>query len=132
MKHYQNPADNSLWAFEEDGSQDDFIPEGLVPLTDAQVAVIRAQQAAQEAAILATYVPESVTPFQAKAALMQAGLLGQAEALVAAAGGVTKLAWAEALEFKRTSPTLINLAQALGLTSAELDNLFRVASGIEA
>ena len=77
-------------------------------------------------------VPSAVTPFQAKAALLQAGLLDAAKAGVAAAGPLAQLAWAEALEFKRNSPTMLGLARTLGLTNAQIDDLFRAASRIEA
>ena len=46
-------------------------------------------------------VPSSVTPFQAKAALLQAGLLDAVLAAIAAAPRITQLAWAEATEFRR-------------------------------
>jgi hypothetical protein len=48
MKHYKNPITDELYAYEADGSQDAFIKEGLVAVTDAEVATIRAakQQAA--------------------------------------------------------------------------------------
>jgi hypothetical protein len=77
-------------------------------------------------------VPASVTPFQAKAALLNAGLLDPVLAAIAAAPRITQLAWAEATEFRRTSPTVLMLAGALGLTSTQLDDLFKAAKGIEA
>ena len=80
----------------------------------------------------APYVPQVVSPFQARAALAQAGLLAQAEAAVAATDEVTKLAWQYAQEFRRNSPTLLTLATALGLTEAQLDELFTTAAGIAA
>jgi hypothetical protein len=74
-----------------------------------------------------------VSRFQAKAALAQAGLLAQADAVVAASGNaVLQLAWTEANEFKRNSPGIAALAPALGLDSAGLDDLFRAAAGIVA
>ena len=78
-------------------------------------------------------VPQSVSRFQAKAALAMAGLLDQANAAVAASGDVVlQLAWAEATEFKRNSPGINALAPALGLDDAALDQLFITASGIVA
>lgn len=78
-------------------------------------------------------VPQSVSRFQAKAALALAGLLEQANAVVAASGNVVlQLAWAEATEFKRNSPGINALAPALGLDDAALDQLFIAASGIVA
>lgn len=78
-------------------------------------------------------VPQTVSRFQAKAALAQAGLLAQADAVVAASGNaVLQLAWSEANEFQRNSPGIAALAPALGLDDAALDDLFRVAAGIVA
>jgi len=131
MKNFLNPANNELWVYEDDIAND-LIPSTFTPLTDAEVAAIRAQQAAAAAAAEAAKVPESVTPFQAKAALLNAGLLDAVLAAIAAAPRITQLAWAEATEFRRTSPTVLMLAGALGLTSTQLDDLFKAAKGIEA
>ena len=80
------------------------------------------------------YVPQVVSRFQAKAALLQAGLLSQVEALIAGPNtdAVTKLAWAEAIEFYRNSPTILTLSTALGLTSQQVDDLFTTAANISA
>ena len=79
-------------------------------------------------------VPQIVTPFQAKAALLLQGLLGDVEALVSdpATDPLVKLAWTTALEFRRTSPAILGIAQAMGWTEAQLDDLFTLAAGIEA
>ena len=80
------------------------------------------------------YVPQIVSRFQAKAALLNAGLLDEVEAIVAdpATDAMTKLAWAEAIEFNRSSPTVLGLASALNLTSQQLDDLFIAAAQINA
>lgn len=77
-------------------------------------------------------IPQVVSRFQAQAALYQAGLLEQAEAAVLAAGPLAKLAWDNAQEFRRTSPTINGLAAALGLSSEQIDALFIAAAQIEA
>lgn len=77
-------------------------------------------------------VPASVTRFQARAALIEAGLLDQIEAAVAAADPLTREAWASSTAFERSSPTIAALAAALGLTGADLDALFRRAAQIRA
>lgn len=78
--------------------------------------------------------PQTVTRFQARAALMQAGLLDDVEALMAnpATPAIQRLAWADAQEFRRSSPTVAAMAAALGLSSAQVDALFEQAAGIEA
>jgi hypothetical protein len=70
--------------------------------------------------------------FQAKAALLAAGLLGAAEDAVASSSAAVQLAWAEAVEFRRTSPTIVSLASSIGLSETEVDHLFREAMQIEA
>ncbi len=74
----------------------------------------------------------TITRFQARAALMAAGLLDQVEAAVAAADPQTRLAWAESIEFPRTSPTIAALAGVMGLTDGQLDDLFRAAMQVAA
>lgn len=79
-------------------------------------------------------VPQVVSKFQAKAALRGAGLLAQVETMMADPGAdpLAVLAWTEAQEFRRTSPTVAAMAAALGLDAAALDALFTTAAGIEA
>ena len=79
-------------------------------------------------------VPQSVTRFQAKAALLGAGLLAQVDAYMALPDTpmVTKLAWTETQDFERGSPTVAGLSALLGLTSEQVDALFITASGISA
>lgn len=76
----------------------------------------------------------SVSRFQARAALHLAGLLEIVEAMMAApeTPALAKLAWADAQEFKRNSPTVLSLSASLGLTEAQLDALFTTAAGIDA
>ncbi len=73
-----------------------------------------------------------VSAFQARAALLAAGKLDDAEAAVAAAPRPVQIAWEYAVEFRRTSPTMLALAPALGLDDAALDDLFRQAAQISA
>jgi hypothetical protein len=82
--------------------------------------------------VLPPSVPFSVTPFQAKAALLGAGLLPAVEAAIAAASPIAQLAWSDATAFTRDSPTIAALSAQLGLTPAQVDELFITASAIEA
>ncbi len=79
-------------------------------------------------------VPQTVTRFQALAALHIAGHLEAVQAIMASpeTPALAKLAWDNALSFERSSPTLATLAGALGLTDADLDALFISASEIVA
>lgn len=71
---------------------------------------------------------------QARMALHQAGLLTAAEAAVAQADPVVQIAWADATEFRRDSPTIAALASALEppLSNEQLDALFEAAMQITA
>jgi len=77
-------------------------------------------------------VPQVVTRFQARAALLNAGLLDDAAAAVAQADAFTQLVWNEASEWRRDNQRLIALATAIGLTSGQIDDLFRAAADITA
>lgn len=87
-----------------------------------------------QAPIPTPVVPQVVSRFQARAALLQAGLLDQVEALISNANtpAITRLAWTDAQEFLRNSPTILSVAGTLGLTNEEIDALFVAASGITA
>lgn len=78
--------------------------------------------------------PQSVTRFQARAALHLAGLLPQVEALMGdpATDPLARIAWQDAQEFRRQSPTVLAMAQALGLSEQQLDQLFTTAASLEA
>jgi len=75
-------------------------------------------------------IPQSVTRFQALAALYNAGLLDAVKALMAdpATDPITVLAWDNGLTFERSSPTIAAMAVALGLTDMDLDSLFTAAA----
>lgn len=71
-----------------------------------------------------------VTRYQAKAALMQAGLLADAEAAVVAMDDpMIDLAWQEA-GFERLSPIVERLGEEMGFTAEQLDDLFDQAAKI--
>lgn len=79
-------------------------------------------------------IPEAVSRFQARAALLQAGLYSQVQEYMNRADTpqITILAWNDAQEFRRDSPTVAALAGLLSLTDSQLDALFLQASQIEA
>ena len=71
-----------------------------------------------------------VTRYQAKAALLNAGLLSGIESAIAASEDpLIKLAWAEA-SFERTSPFAGQMMALTGLTGEQLDQLFEAAAAI--
>lgn len=102
-------------------------------ILNAQTGEVTERDLTTQEEAAAQSVPESVTRFQARQALKAAGLLGTVDAAVAASGNVAiQDAWAEALNFKRQSPSILAMAAALNLTSAQLDDLFRAAAAVTA
>ena len=97
------------------------VPQAVMPTPPTEAEVLAAWRATAE-----------VSRFQAFAALYADGKLDDAEAAVAAAGGLTVIAWQNAQVFKRSSPMMNALAPALGLDDEALDDLFRAAALIEA
>ncbi len=76
-------------------------------------------------------VPPVIPAWKGKAALREAGLLESVEAAVAAAGGRVQDAWTGASEWSRDSEFLTALAANLGLSSASVDDLFRLAAAMQ-
>lgn len=120
MKTYKTP-DNRLYAFELDGSQDHLIGAEMVLITEDEAALIRA------VSIAPTKIT-SITPRQIRQVLTAAGVRAQAEAAVAAGDQDLKDWWEFASSFERDHPVLISMATSLGLTEAQIDELFQQAA----
>ena len=73
-------------------------------------------------------IPSAVSMRQARLALLQQGLLPTVNAAIDAGGEADKIAWEYATEVDRSDVLVQNLAAGLGLTSAQLDDLFLLAS----
>lgn len=72
-----------------------------------------------------------VSRLQARAALRQAGLLDQVDAMIANGGDDLMIdAWASAVEFRRMSPMIITMGAALDLDDDDMDSLFIAAAAI--
>lgn len=86
----------------------------------------------QQWVLPAPYVPQTITRFQGKAVLTQRGLLAQVEAAVAASTEpLIQLAWVECLTFERNSAMVLGITQQLGLTPAEVDQMFIDGAAIQ-
>lgn len=72
-------------------------------------------------------IPNSVTKLQAKLQLLEIGLLDEVETLIEQ-DRKAKLYWTDSQNFLRTDEILIGMAAALGLSDAQLDDLFVKAS----
>ena len=80
-------------------------------------------------------VPQSVTPRQARLALLGAGLLDDVHAAITAIPDpvprkAAEIEWEYATVIERSSPLVQSLAAGLGLTAADIDALFEAASRI--
>ncbi len=79
-------------------------------------------------------VPDEVSRRQAKRALSDAGYLSAANAAIAAipgkAGDDARIDWADAGYFRRDNQLILAMGKALGLTAAQIDDLFRAAAAI--
>ncbi len=64
MKHYINTTTNEVFAYEADGSQDELIKDGLVPITDADLTTLREQQE-QDRLDALTYAEKRATEYAA-------------------------------------------------------------------
>ena len=83
-----------------------------------------------DALALAARSNMSCTPRQARLALLQAGLLETAEAWIATAPIATKIDWEFAEVIRRDFGAVIDAASALGLTDAQVDQLFGLAAAL--
>lgn len=73
-------------------------------------------------------VPQVVTIRQARLALLQAGLLDDIDAAIAASEDrALQIEWEFVTEFRRDWPALIAMQPALGLTDQQIDDLFTLA-----
>jgi hypothetical protein len=73
-------------------------------------------------------VPQRVSALQARRALLAAGMLDQVEAAVARQPRTVQITWEYATEIYRDDPMLVEVAQAIGLNTNTLDDLFRAAA----
>lgn len=72
-------------------------------------------------------VPEYISAYQARIALTEAGLITSVENAVNAQSGNLKIRWNWAGLLHRNHPDVLEIAQALGWTSEQLDDLFITA-----
>lgn len=86
-------------------------------------------------------VPQVVTRFQARAALLMtpsgngfSSLLAEVDALMMHpdTNQIAQLAWTDAQEFYRKSPTILDMSVVLEFSNEKLDDLFTLAATIQA
>jgi len=73
-------------------------------------------------------VPQRVSAIQARRALLAADMLDQVEAAIARQPRAVQIAWEYATEIHRDDPMLVEVAQAIGMSTNTLNDLFRAAA----
>lgn len=106
------------------------VPAIAIGTTSVEVTYTLRDMTAEELAIANAPppVPQTVTPLQARRAINAAGLRAAIEAAIAAADQDAKDAWEYATVIERSNPTIAAMATGLGLTEAQIDDLFRAAA----
>lgn len=91
-----------------------------VLMTEAEVAEVDAPKPPP--------VPDAITMRQARLVLLRAGLLSAVDEAIASMPGVegeaARIEWEYAMEVHRQSPLVAALGHAIGLTEADIDDLF--------
>lgn len=124
MQTYKAP-DNTLHCIDPEFAH--LLPPGSVPITDEEAEAMRAANTPTPP------IPQSVTMRQARLALLSAGFLDAVDAAIAAMpeGPQRKAAqieWEYAQTVDRASSFTQQLAAGLGLTDAQMDDLFTQAA----
>lgn len=88
----------------------------VLPKTEVEIVEYRKSQ-----------VPQSITPLQAKLQLLKLGLLDEVEAL-ATGDRASQLYWEYASVVERDNAVLLLMANSIGLTSEQVDEMFIEAS----
>ena len=88
----------------------------VLPKTEDEIVEYRKSQ-----------VPQSITPLQAKLQLLKLGLLDEVETLVTG-DRTSQLYWEYASVIERDNEILLMMAEQLGLTSEQVDEMFIAAS----
>lgn len=88
----------------------------VLPKTEDEIVEYRKSQ-----------VPQSITPLQAKLQLLKLGLLDEVEVLVTG-NRIAQLYWEYASVVERDNEVLLLMANSIGLTSEQVDEMFIEAS----
>lgn len=75
-------------------------------------------------------VPQQVSMRQARLALLDAGLLDDVEAIIAAAGRAAQIEWEYAATVGRNHPVIAIVQQQQGMTDSQIDSLFTNAAAL--
>lgn len=133
MKYFKD-KDSNVFAFEEDGSQDEYIPSDLVAISkeEADKLIEKAQDA-----MVASYIPDTLSRFQ-MLSILKISKLDSGKSMYQVVDNfinelsddspdniIIKTAWDSASEFRRESLLVSAIQKHLNLSAAEIDELFK-------
>ena len=124
MKYYK--LNKEIYAFEADGSQDDYITEDMVKMTDDEVdRHINPEKYLSdiEKAQLNRERMPTLTPIEFDIKLVDAGLYDQVQELITSDIKL-KIAYTRATFFSRTDPFIDQARIALNLTDEQVDTIW--------
>ena len=124
MKYYKK--DNEVFAFELDGSQDDYITEDMVKMTDDEVdRHVNPEKylSDEEKAQLNRERMPTLTPIEFDIKLNNAGLYDTVQELIKDKFEL-RIAYNRATFFSRTDPFVDQARIALGLTDEQVDMIW--------
>lgn len=130
MKYYKQGLE--VFAFENDGSQDDYITEDMVRMTPSEVDKhVNPQKYMTDEQLYDIYVKslKPLTRRQFKLVLLENGLLERVETMINSIQDVTQrsrlqIEYSEATEFQRTSESMKYMCSLLGLTEDQINQMW--------
>lgn len=124
MKYYK--INGEVFAFESDGSQDDFIKPEMSSMThdevDRYINPERYMSAEEKLRLVRERMP-TLTPIEFDIKLVDAGLYDQVQELIQSDVKL-KIAYTRATFFSRTDPFVEQARIALGLTDEQVDTIW--------
>lgn len=126
MKYYK--LNNQVFAFEADGSQDDYIKSDMIKMTKAEVDT---HLKVEVLPIEQTLPP--LTRRQFKLALLHAGLTDEINVAIASIADTTtkaviEIEYHEATEFQRLSDSVSYMCNLLNLSNDEINDIWQQAA----
>ena len=130
MKYYK--LSDVVYAFEADGSQDDYITEDMVRMTSSEVDKhINPKKYMSDEQLYNIYIKslKPLTRRQFKLILLENGLLEQVETMINSVEDVTQrtrlqIEYTESTEFQRTSNSVKYMCNLLGLTEEQVNQMW--------
>ena len=130
MKYFK--LNSEVYAFELDGSQDDYIQDGMIQMSSEEIdRHINPKKYMSDEQLYDIYVKslKPLTRRQFKLVLLENNLLEQVETLINSVEDTTQrtrlqIEYSEATEFQRTSNSVKYMCNLLGLTEEQVNQMW--------